>query len=196
MIPLRTCLLLMTLALGVFPAVALGHSFQLGVIVPLSGPGVAQGVAALDGLRLATRERDSHPDETSDGHLGGLDSHLVPIDSALIEHPEMFRAALTGRPLDIVTIADGREDTGAIAEILSEPGMPVFCPPAAGPVPPDRLASAEAEAFRQAFLGEFGYPATESAVQGYNAGRAVDAAVRPLGGVGDTQALRRLCGGG
>ena len=194
--PLRRSLAVLALTLGALPVAALGHSFQLGVIVPLSGPDSARGAEALDGLRLATRERDSHPNETSDGHLGGLDSHLVPIDSTLVERPEDLRAALTEQPLDIVTIVYRPADAGTITNILSEPGMPVSCPPADGPVPADKTASAEADEFRQAFQAEFGYAATGAAAIGYNAGRAVDAAVRPLNSVDDRAALKRLCNGG
>ncbi len=175
------------------PLPALAHSFQLGVIVPLTGPDSQFGAEALDGLRLATRERDSHPDETSDGHLGGLDSYLHPIDSALLSQPELLAAEIGARPLDIVTVAVRDADTGTLATILEGPRMPVLCPPGPGPVPADELDSADAQDFRRAFRTEFGYQATQAAATGYNAGRVVDTAVRELGVVTDKAALVRLC---
>ena len=59
------------------------HSFNLGLVIPMSGPGLDSGQQALDGFMLATTEQDGHPDETSDGHLGGLDSHVLKVDSGV-----------------------------------------------------------------------------------------------------------------
>ncbi|MDH3666595.1 MAG: hypothetical protein OEN23_06660 [Paracoccaceae bacterium] len=179
--------------LALAPLPALAHSFQLGVIVPLTGPDSQRGTEALDGLRLATRERDGHPDETSDGHLGGLDSHLRPIDSARASSAEELKALVAERRLDLVTIATDRVDAGRLADAFADPAMPAFCPPGSGPVPIDDLEGAGARPFATSFRGEFGYPPTPEAAIGYNAGRAVDAAVRELGGVTDKAALVRLC---
>ena len=173
------------------PSPALAHSFQLGVILPMSGSGSAAGQQALDGLRLATRERDGHPDETSDGHLGGLDSHLRPLDSAAASDPAWLRQQVLEMRLDVITTA---VSVSGITDALE--GAPVaFCPPAAGPVPPDRLGSPDAAAFVTAFRADFGYSPPPAAARGYNAGRAVDSAVRALGEVSDKVALARLCSG-
>ena len=57
------------------------HGFNVGFMAPLSGPSAHQGQQALNGFLLATRERDGHALEESDGHLGGLDSYVIRIDS-------------------------------------------------------------------------------------------------------------------
>ena len=76
-------------------------------------------------------------------------------------------------------------------------GAPVaFCPPGAGPVPADRLAGPEAAEFAAAFREAFGDEPTPASARGYNAGRAVDAAVRALGGASDKPALARFCAAG
>ncbi len=171
--------------LAVSPAAA--HSFRLGLAAPFSGPEAAVGRQALDGLRLATRERDGHPDETSDGHLGGLDSYLVPLDSAAADAGELRRQAEAMR-LDIVTVAAPVQGLEAALG-----GAPVaFCPPRAGLA----LAGPEAARFAAGFREAFGYDPTPAAARGYNAGRAVDAAVRVLGDASDKPALARFCAGG
>ena len=57
------------------------HSFKVGFIIPLSGAEVAKGNDALDAMLLAADERDRHPGNESDGHLGGLDVYILKIDS-------------------------------------------------------------------------------------------------------------------
>jgi hypothetical protein len=176
------------------PAPGFAHSFQLGVIVSMSGSGSASGQQALDGLRLATRERDGHPDETSDGHLGGLDSHLRPIDSLAAVDPAWLRRQVGEMRLDIVTAVVPARDLPALAAALDDAAT-VFCPPGSGPVPPDQLDGPDAVAFVAAFQRAFGYQPSVAAARGYNAGRAVDAAVRGSGDVSDKAALARLCSG-
>jgi hypothetical protein len=177
------------------PVPASAHSFQLGIIIPLSGPDAASGRHALDGMILATQERDGHPDETSDGHLGGLDSHLNPIDSVLAADPDWLRDHLSRAQLDVVTAAVPMDEIPALARAF-ENASAVFCPPGAGPVPPYGLDDPASSGFVAAFWGTFAYAPTASAARGYNAGRAVDAAVRALGGVADKAELRRFCSRG
>ncbi len=172
--------------LAASPAAA--HSFRLGLAAPFSGPDSAVGQQALDGLRLATRERDGHPEETSDGHLGGLDSYLVPLDSVAADTGELRRQAEAMR-LDIVTAAAPVQ--GLEAALGDAPVA--FCPPRTGPVPAGRLAGTAAAEFAAAFLEAFGYDPTPAAAHGYNAGLAVDAAVRALGDASDKPALARFC---
>ncbi len=67
--------------LAALPAAPAGaHRFNVGLLVPLSGPSAFAGRQMRDGFLLATRERDGHPDEESDGHLGGLDVYLLAVD--------------------------------------------------------------------------------------------------------------------
>ncbi|MCF6273460.1 MAG: hypothetical protein L3J37_09790 [Rhodobacteraceae bacterium] len=50
---------------------AQAHSFNVLIV----GENLAE-TGAYNGFRLATRERDGHANEESDGHLGGLDSYI------------------------------------------------------------------------------------------------------------------------
>jgi hypothetical protein len=127
------------------------HSFRLGLAAPFSGPQAAIGQQALDGLMLATRERDGHPDESSDGHLGGLDSYLLPLDSAEADGVALRQLADELR-LDIVTTV--APVPGLEAALDSAPAA--FFPSGAGPVPADRLTAPEAANFVEAFRSTFG----------------------------------------
>ncbi len=57
------------------------HSFDLALLLPLSGPDRELGERMRAGFMEATRAFDGHPDEQSDGHLGGLDVHVTVVDS-------------------------------------------------------------------------------------------------------------------
>ncbi|HSG95807.1 MAG TPA: hypothetical protein VLA28_09815, partial [Afifellaceae bacterium] len=59
---------------------AYAHSFNVALLVGSSGPAAGEDEQVRDGFLLATRERDSHPDEESDGHLGGLDVYLLMVE--------------------------------------------------------------------------------------------------------------------
>ena len=50
---------------------AKAHSFNVGMVIALAEPSIADAAQVRNGFLLSTRERDSHPDEESDGHLGG-----------------------------------------------------------------------------------------------------------------------------
>lgn len=70
--PKRLCLALAVLLS--LPCAALAHSFNLLLVVP-------EDAAIAEDMRLAVLlaadERDGHPDNHSDGHLGGLDVYLT-----------------------------------------------------------------------------------------------------------------------
>ena len=75
----RTAAVLLALIAGVmvFAPPAWAHSFNVALIIPAS----PEGREIRDGFMLATTERDSHPDEESDGHLGGLDVYVTVIEA-------------------------------------------------------------------------------------------------------------------
>ncbi len=64
-------ILFLSCALAFSARAGVAHSFN----VLLIGEGLREN-GAYDGFRLATRERDGHAGEESDGHLGGLDSYI------------------------------------------------------------------------------------------------------------------------
>ena len=177
---------------------ALAHSFNVAFVAPLSGPRANEGKRALDGFLLATREQDGHALETSDGHLGGLDSHVLTIDSA--QGPEAVQqrleAILREGELTFVTGILAPEAREAVAAalvrtrvILIEPtDSPAFrsAARAAG-----RVTTMDGRAFREVFRKAYPYAPDEYATKGYIAARLIAAAVRAAGvSVSDPAALR------
>ncbi len=163
------------------PAAVAAHNFALGVVVG-EDAAAAQMEAAIRGMLLATRERDGHAGETSDGHLGGIDVFIVPlpvdaagtiaglkrvpqtsIDIAILIGPDAATDPETAR-LDpqTVTIRPGTFDTN----------------------PPEARA-----AFAARFQDAYGTAPDRWALEGYNAARRIDLAVRRQGGVDDRAAL-------
>ncbi len=162
-------------ALSALPLTADAHSFRLALLLPETGPDRQLARQALDGLLLATRERDAHEGETSDGHLGGLDVHISVVDTA--SGPVSVRTALKqliDRDLQIVAglMAGKLEDL--VRETLQDTPAYVI-------VSPDPPAAIDA-AFGSAFEAMFGYPASRNAWVGYCTGRVIDEAVRELAG--------------
>ena len=88
---------------------AYAHRFYVALVIPFSNAVADQGRQYRQGFMLATTERDSHPDEESDGHLGGLDVYVSVIDSQGDIRTEMERIVSQGR-IDIV-VAIGSEKT-------------------------------------------------------------------------------------
>jgi outer membrane PBP1 activator LpoA protein len=79
------------------------HSFNVALLVGQSGPAASEGDQIRDGFLLATRERDSHPDEESDGHLGGLDVYFFVVEGR--DDPLAgVRALLGQRTIDILAV--------------------------------------------------------------------------------------------
>ncbi|UCH75974.1 MAG: hypothetical protein JSU82_09230 [Rhodospirillales bacterium] len=161
---------------------AAAHSFNVGLIVATDAPTQAQLREVRDGFLLAAAERDGHPDQESDGHLGGLDVYLFVTDLARAA-PHGVRELLGREQIDILAVLGPDR---AVAEIrpLLDGARPVL-------LGPGRLPSTIPSTFRESFESAFGYAPGPHAAAGYNAARRIDAAVRPLDGVDDTAALRQ-----
>ncbi len=182
-------ILAMIAALGSATPGANAHSFNVALVIALSEPSEAKREQIRDGFLLATKERDSHLDETSDGHLGGLDVHLHLAHGADIE------ALLERNAIDIL-VAIGRAVSIKAMRRLAASSQTILTAPGRTPIPDFAGAGRDDQppalkAFLAAFEKEFGYRASPCAALGYNAARRIDAAVRPLGGVADKAALRR-----
>ena len=172
-------------ALAIDPASA--HRFNVVLVIPLSNATPDQGRQIRAGFMLATKERDSQPDQESDGHLGGLDVYVHVIDGKGDVAADIGRIAEQGaahiavafgsetRPSPIDKLLDGKK----IA--LRVPGETPFSEP-------ERPAVA---AFIALYAREYGTRPSSRAAQGYNAARRIDVAVRAQGGVDDIVWLRR-----
>ena len=179
--------IIVTTILILFAGSGWAHSFSLGLIIPMSGPQLESGRQALDGFLLATTEEDTHPDETSDGHLGGLDSHVLKVDSGA-ESATMIKSLddlVQRREPLFVTGLFTAETTRLIGQAL-KPGSTVFFDPAEsamwqiGITSPGSLKSMNGGSFETRFQKRYGYLPTLEAIRGYIAARLIAATVRSL----------------
>lgn len=172
-------------ALGVAPLLvsvaggAAAHSFKTAFIAPMSGAQADIGRDALAGFMFATAERDAHPDQESDGHLGGLDVYVLVVDAAadtdllltsiaaLVERErvEIVAGVLTAE-LEAV-VRDRIGETGAVA---------VFAAPATD------ATTMRGEPFAEVFQSRVGRAPSRHAMRGYAVARIIDRLVRRLGG--------------
>lgn len=165
--------------LALAPVAAAAHSFTTLIVGPDDDPAALEAV--VDGFRLATRERDGHPDETSDGHLGGLDVHITARGAG--EGVDDNAAAA-----DFVLVAGDDALFQAVAHAAG-PHAIVLRP---GQLPPEAVWTGAVPGgadFAGRFRDAFGRPPDRAAAEGYNAARRIDAAVRPIGSPSDRAAL-------
>lgn len=144
---MRTILVLTVLvsAIGLAPYPVSAHSFKVALVATVSGPMAGPGKQARDGFMLATTERDGHPDQESDGHLGGLDVYVTLIDPR--HSPASARASvrnLIGKTgIDFVIVAGNQKSLAAIHPLVT--GSRIFLI-ATTPSPP-ALAGAKCNPF-------------------------------------------------
>jgi hypothetical protein len=193
---MRTILAAMAAAAAIVLAIgpANAHSFNVALLIGQSGPVAGEGGQIRDGFLLATRERDAHPDEESDGHLGGLDVYLFLLDGA-DDSLASVGALLAQKTIDIlavlapdVPIETVRPLAAGSGAILLAPGKMAFPASTAAGV---AIEAPAVRAFVTAFKAEFGYLPSQSAARGYNAAKRIDTAARAQGGVADRAALRQ-----
>jgi hypothetical protein len=154
------------LALATSPALA--HSFNVALVQPVSSVEAEQFRM---GFMLATTWRDSHPDETSDGHLGGLDSYVSVVDAP--------GAVADGT--DIVVVPASQAVDGELSAVVLRPGQSPFA---------DAEQTGVAN-FVAAYRSAYGDAPTAEAAQGFNAGQRIDVAVRAQGSTSDKVMLQR-----
>ncbi len=166
---------------------ALAHRFGVALVIPLSGAAAAQGRRIRDGFMLATGERDSHPDQESDGHLGGLDVYVTLVDSAGNMAADIGRIVAQGN-IDIVAAFVSGAARPRIAKHFDGTGVALLPP---GETPFSRPGLPKVAAFIVGYQQAYGVAPTAHAARGYNAARRIASAVRSLGGVEDTTNLLR-----
>lgn len=158
-----------------FASPALAHSFDTIFVVPVSGPQAAAGKQAQDGFMFAARERDGHPDETADGHLGGLDVFLRVVDSAAGEVAAQI-GDLARRAADDTPWVVGPAELLAVAR--NRIGNAELVPlDLSGPAPAD-IRTMDGRPLAAVFEAAFGYAPTLAVVAGYGAARQIDKTVR------------------
>jgi hypothetical protein len=164
---------------------AFAHRFNVALVIPVTNAGADQGREYLEGFMLATSERDSHADEESDGHLGGLDVYVSVIDAQADPGTEIERI-VSQAEIDIVA-AFGSEETLFLVGRLLEGENIVLLLPAQTPFPQSDMPAVAA--FASAYENQYGGRPSSQAAQGYNTARRIDVAVRAQGGVDDTELL-------
>ncbi len=168
---------------------AVAHSFRVAIVAADNTSSESALKSAYRGFRLATKERDGHPAEESDGHLGGLDVYIASIDGGL-PAAEVARA-LQAAAADIVVVVGSRQD----AQVLAKGGDAVVLEPGALPEA-DTLSTqptlgGAGGPFGERFDADYQRAPDEAALRGYNAARRIDLAVRAQHGVDDKAALAR-----
>ena len=171
-------LVAMTLAA---PAAAWAHSFSLAVVAD-EDQAATQLDLAVKGILLATRERDGHADETSDGHLGGLDVHVVPLPPDTAETIAGLKRVPQGT-IDLAILIGPGGGTVRQPAVLDPQTVTIRAAAA------NTDTSEAPSAFASLFQDTYGTAPDRWAIDGYNAAGRIDLAVRPLGGVQDREAL-------
>jgi hypothetical protein len=156
---------------------ALAHSFDTVFVLPISGRQAEAGNQARDGFMFVAREREDHPDETADGHLGGLDVYLRLVDSKADENDVVTRVGdLTQRAADdtpwivapAALLATIQRQVGGAETIVLDLSTPLQAD----------VRTMDGRPFKAAFEAAFGYAPTLAVFAGYAAARQIDTAVR------------------
>ncbi|OYX27063.1 MAG: hypothetical protein B7Z10_01360 [Rhodobacterales bacterium 32-66-7] len=164
--------------------IAAAHSFTAAVLVV--GDNVEQDLAeAVRGFLLAADERDGHPNETSDGHLGGVDVHVLPLPADATGQVEKLTGS-PDEPPDVVIVL-GPQPAADKAARKSSPASAVLVQPllAEGWSDDDRM-----EGFIARYRLAYGKEPGLLAASAYHAARRLDVAIRPLDRAGPRDALQ------
>ncbi len=165
---------------------ALAHSFNVTLFIPLSGPDEQQGKQFLDGFMLATRERDGHPNEESDGHLGGLDVYVTTLDSqGNVE--EQIATINSQDQADIVTYFASQNTSSIIESNLDQSIIAILVP---GEISDENGELLGNNTFFTTFNEDYNADPSTAAIRGYNAARRIDQTVRAQGGASSQNDLQ------
>jgi hypothetical protein len=178
--------LMTVLALLLFHGSARAHSFNVVLVIPASNAAAVRGHQIREGFMLATAERDGHPDQESDGHLGGLDIYVTLVDEQGDVAADIARI-LAQDGVDIVAAFGPEPSLSLIGKLLEGRNVALLLP---GRSPFSEPGLPGTAAFIAAYEMEYGGKPSSHAAQGYNAARRIDRAVRAQGGVDDTAKLR------
>ena len=163
----------------VFISTAAAHSFNLVFVAPFAK---VSGKSALNGFLLATREQDSHANEESNGHLGGLDSYIFRVDTMEGEATLLRRLENTIRKSEPL-FAAGLDLNTATLNMLESNGVVVVEPMSSGfwaslTADPGQLKLINGENFIIAFRRAYGHDPDLQAIHGYLAARIIATVVR------------------
>lgn len=156
------------------------HSFNVIVIAPMD---TKSSQSIRNGFLLATREQDAHEDETSDGHLGGLDSHVHSINTAAASMPDFVAQleALTTRTAPLFAV--GLDLNATTRQWLQGNKVVVIDPLSSGLWASivdsgGQMVLFDGSPFSLAFARDYGIEPDQSATQAYVSARVIAAVVR------------------
>lgn len=156
---------------------ALAHSFTAALIVV--GDNREAGLAeAVRGFLLAADERDGHANETSDGHLGGGDVHVLPLPRDAAGLVEDLIGTPT-EPGDVVVVL-GTEPAASEAVRKYQSNSTVLLQVV---LPVGWDSEVGTDSFVTRYRLAYGTAPGLMAATGYHAARRLDVAIRPLDGV-------------
>jgi len=158
------------------------HSFRVMLFIPQSQ---AAALEVRQGFMLAATERDGHPEQGADGHLGGLDVYVSVIDGRGDVFAMFGRIARKGE-FDIIAVFGSEATLDLIENLIDGTQVAVLRPGNANFSGPRQLAVA---AFTAAYQKVYSTKPSSLAFEGYNAARRIDAAVRAQDGVADKALL-------
>ncbi len=173
--------LIVALSFAFSAATAQAHSFSLAVVAD-GEHAAARLNSVVKGILLATQERDGHADETSDGHLGGLDVFVVPLPAYAAETIQGLKR-VPQTAIDIAVLIGS--DTGADPAAAELNSRTVVI--RSGPINANAIAASTM--FADKYQAEYGTGPDQWAAEGYYTARRIDLAVRALNGVDDRRAL-------
>lgn len=115
---------------------ASAHNFSLVMVLPASGIDKPLQDDLTQAFLLASHERDNHPEETSDGHLGGLDVFITFTtnpNQIIAANPDIIATPLPGvEPIEIPGAAIMRapdmtgDDATRVLRTASDPSLTSF----------------------------------------------------------------------
>lgn len=164
--------------LMLFTSPAFSHSFKVALVLPGSAKASSQARQIHQGFMLATTERDSHPDEESDGHLGGLDVYVSVINEQVNVTAEIESLARQDGTNIVVVL--GSQKVPLLFSKLVDPEKTALLMP--GQTPFSRVDLPAVARFISAYKNRYGNDPSLEAAQGYNAARRIDVAIRAVGG--------------
>lgn len=164
--------------------IASAHSFTAALLVVGEDP-EASLAEAVRGFLLAADERDRHANETSDGHLGGVDVHVLPLPrnaAGLVED----LIGTPDEPPDVVVVL-GPEPAASAAGRAYPPESTVLVQDV---LPAGWEGESQMDSFAERYRLAHGTAPSAMAATACHTARRLDAAVRPLDGVSPQAALK------
>ncbi len=176
---------LAALTLAAAAAAAQAHEFTAAVFVV--GPGSEIRLAeAVNGFLLAADERDGHTNETSDGHLGGVDVQVLPLPREAAAGVRNLLGS-PANPPDVVIVFGADAAGGDLAQGIA--GGAITFVQSEIPDETAWIEDAWGDGFAARYRDLYGQAPTSAAAQGYAAARRLDAAIRPHDGLEPRQSV-------